>query len=1613
VLGIGAVSLTIGIFGFFGRGPAAAVDRWWAAVSSLLNDLESGTFMHSLTQIFAGFIYSIWLSIASIADLVQAIFMILAGVQPFYRAPVDINFVDGYGNPLTPEQMAPEQGFQGDLVSTLINSGPIQTIFTSMVAVATVLLIFFTVLQLIRSQYKEKDGGNPYLTVFKMIKGMVLFMFISAAVTVGLFLSGIMLNVLNTATTFGTPTTMSGMVFYTMATQANRATHLPGGFDFTRPNQEMLWRISDYRGVTNDDLSGHSGLSMNRDGTHSNLVWWVVDLGLIDGQNVTVQDEPTITFDGASTRIPRILNVGYGGVFNLTAFNTYLARVRRTVNVQFQERRGVTYQWDGSNWVRDFTGTTITRVPNSDVVSGTSFHPSGVPQPIVWDTGSGVFYLRPAASGAPTNVYEAIGARFAPTPFSFEDEDQMRAAMGGGWNFWDRSGAINPVANYTGTSVYSQMYQIQNQLETGGTAFVNLFNFAQNHSNTNMRPTVVSTLPSATIPGAWTLDGTKPNTPYLNQTVTLAEIRAAHETRVEQVSMNLPRLTSVSNGYNSGYRNNAYEMFDDIRSSRPLTRSNVAHTLNRAIEADVSAGTTIIPSRDWEELITAGGVKLADYVTYIINNAVPGTLPDDAPRAGPADIALWIDTMMICMESNYWMVLAPSDFIESRGVGVRYFAEISFRSHSAVMNLYSLWGMSHFIGWFGIFIVVGVLINFVFGLVQRIVELLILYMLSPLTLAFYPFDDGQSFSNNFVRPFYKKTIAIFAPLMALNLFFVLLPAMRSIRFFPPGQNRIANAVASALVTLSMLTMLPAIRTQIQSMLGADALGEKKMGSVWKDSMNAALGGAIGGKIGGITAGRALKGTVKTGAKYTQRGQAVAMANKENKSLKDRAKKNLKSEEDVLAEMQKKRAQGLTGEQTITVGTKKVKMNVDDDSFKAQEAKVRKAEAVKTAASGNLAMEEKEMLRIEQAKASKQTEVDVDGKMVKIDEALKNQSLKVKEAKVLEKDAEDDLLFEENNLLSIRQARSVGDTSVQIDEKIKKKVDLTKEGIEKQKDAVYVAENEVKRTDQLPTGVSGVLKGSLLGEDSFWYNKGLPAAGRYFGMANRVETMKNMEKIGDKQRDIEAEVEGEAVKHVGRVKDSKVDQQEIEDKKRLQDQTREGRVSVDDKYIKDMDPAISAFRNNTNMANADKMDNRDIARYLTYVSAGNHTRAKEMIDDMNVGKKDADKIKVQPADVQNIVSGVKPTIDAKIKADVSDLDKQIDKLSTDFEKKKKDQMMNLGFSLDNAGEKNYAHLSKLLEDESSAGLARLDTFIKKSIGSRPFQIDKSTKQAERIDGKKPDEKAYEKVKDQTAASAKLDGKTQEALVRDTGKLYESVGRNFKDMHKKLEEYFTAAREGNTKLVNDMNQQYGFSSNFIKGIAEKGGKELDEVITYCRKTVGRFGDSESNVMRGDSMEAANNVAARVMDMTYAIKSAEYMKKASDAAGQQEMYQLNTADTEFAKATKLAGINNAELQQIIADSGIDLANITKESAMSQKAELNDLFQKIYDRSNQDDGFGLGPQERQDIRALAGGITSGFKAMDSAGRYDQEQREFGTLYSMYREKWDYPESIAPGGGS
>lgn len=147
-----------------------------------------------------------------------------------------------------------------------------------------------------------------------------------------------------------------------------------------------------------------------------------------------------------------------------------------------------------------------------------------------------------------------------------------------------------------------------------------------------------------------------------------------------------------------------------------------------------------------------------------------------------------------------------------------------------VWYYYDLWSFNFIICVAALVVCTKLLISLVFGLMKRLFEVVVLFLIAPPIASLMPLDDGSALKK-WQGKFVGKVIGAYGPVVGLNLMFLILPFVMQIRFFNmPFVDSIINVF---LVIVGLLTVKDVVAT-ISDLIGAEdalASGEKMAGDV--------------------------------------------------------------------------------------------------------------------------------------------------------------------------------------------------------------------------------------------------------------------------------------------------------------------------------------------------------------------------------------------------------------------------------------------------------------------------------------------------------------------------------------------------------------------------------------------------------------------------------------------------------------------------------------------------------------------------------------------------------------------------------------------------------------
>ncbi len=243
-------------------------------------------------------------------------------------------------------------------------------------------------------------------------------------------------------------------------------------------------------------------------------------------------------------------------------------------------------------------------------------------------------------------------------------------------------------------------------------------------------------------------------------------------------------------------------------------------------------------------------------------------------------------------------VLNSYDYISAYGNAsgstVKYFD----RSNIALVSyFYDLTQYNHILAVLFIFTGGKVLLTLSFAVMHRIIMLLAMMFVEPITLSFMPLDKGNAFGE-WRKSFVSNVISLYILVLAVNVFYIITPVFQTFTFFGDvlGVLSWADMVVQAAFIIAALMAIQAFEASFSKMLGGASImeaGSKMMESTIKSAK--AVGGvalaAAGIGLGvagaaahvgaaGVKAGLGIKNAVQV---HRAKGRMAGNENAANRS----------------------------------------------------------------------------------------------------------------------------------------------------------------------------------------------------------------------------------------------------------------------------------------------------------------------------------------------------------------------------------------------------------------------------------------------------------------------------------------------------------------------------------------------------------------------------------------------------------------------------------------------------------------------------------------------------------------------------------------------------------
>ncbi len=179
---------------------------------------------------------------------------------------------------------------------------------------------------------------------------------------------------------------------------------------------------------------------------------------------------------------------------------------------------------------------------------------------------------------------------------------------------------------------------------------------------------------------------------------------------------------------------------------------------------------------------------------------------------------------------------------------------LDYNKLSHVKDYYDLHEINYVIGIFG-----GLVLLIMFAIssltfIQRIFDIILLYIISPISISTLPLDEGNRF-RVWKEMLIAKILGAYGIILVMNLFFLIMPQISQVQFFEGGFK---NSLVVFLFIIGGAFAVTKANLVISQLCGAQAGGREfaqmiyniRSGFAFARATKGVVGGAIGGVVGG-------------------------------------------------------------------------------------------------------------------------------------------------------------------------------------------------------------------------------------------------------------------------------------------------------------------------------------------------------------------------------------------------------------------------------------------------------------------------------------------------------------------------------------------------------------------------------------------------------------------------------------------------------------------------------------------------------------------------------------------------------------------------------------------
>ena len=246
------------------------------------------------------------------------------------------------------------------------------------------------------------------------------------------------------------------------------------------------------------------------------------------------------------------------------------------------------------------------------------------------------------------------------------------------------------------------------------------------------------------------------------------------------------------------------------------------------------------------------GVMLTNTVMSSINQAM-----NVYPSAGQGTIG---GQFLITIGHDAYIGLIEQSQAEAMFVS----GELNYAKLSVVKQYYDITELNYVIGLLGSLVMLVMFVISAITFVQRIFDIVLLYIISPVSISTIPLDEGNRFKV-WKDMLISKILSAYGIILVMNLFFLIIPQVYQIKFF---DNSFQNGVVYILFLIGGSFAVTKASRVISQLTGAPATGGEMAQMIYNIrsalAFTRATKGIVNGFIGGTVGGSDYKKMRKQG-----------------------------------------------------------------------------------------------------------------------------------------------------------------------------------------------------------------------------------------------------------------------------------------------------------------------------------------------------------------------------------------------------------------------------------------------------------------------------------------------------------------------------------------------------------------------------------------------------------------------------------------------------------------------------------------------------------------------------------------------------------------------------